>query len=235
MFGKSRFNFALAGIFGLVALVVASTGADAQQVRPSANGGMEVSFWGGCVAYYDNAGRRTDHRSCGQRELEHADAIMASRQQAYGGWNGGWGWNDGGMGQPRIDFNQNGYARVLFPDGCAVTYDNAGRRISHQSCSQNHLTVADRAIASGAGRWSGGGSRWDSGYDGYGGGRPRVFVASNGAGRVVVGGRCTVYYDPSGRRISHEACGQSELQRADRAMYSWRLNSGSGGSAWYYN
>lgn len=242
MIGKTRFHVTLAAIAGFFVLLLAASTASAQEIRTMNDGQTQVRYWGGCTVYYDYAGRRINHQSCGGDQLQRADALMASRQQAYGGnWGNNYGYNNGNYGygnysRPRVDFDQSGYGRVTFPEGCSVSYDNSGRRISHQSCGQEQLAIADRAVAGGRqGGWnSGWNPDWNSGggWNGYGA-PTRIFMSSSGSGHVLVGNNCTVYYDGSGRRTSHEGCGQAELQQADQALYSWRRNQGYSGSPYY--
>jgi len=122
-----------------------------------------------------------------------------------------------------VDIQANGI-QVGFPGGnCSVFYDLRGRfRSARQTCNSGQIQRANAAVA----------QRVRPNYapapGGAVGNAPRAFVAANGAGQVVYPrARCTVSYDPRGRRLNAlRGCSRSQVRTADRLFRAERARHG---------
>ena len=132
------------------------------QIIAGANREAEVVVSSNCVIHYDAGGQRVRARStCSSDELAEADAAQAAYRQEQG-------WDDPGAdqalaekattgeaadvavegGMPEVVIDGNGKSRVVFRDGCTVSYDDRGRRTGHtRPCDASQVQGADQAMA----------------------------------------------------------------------------------------
>lgn len=111
-----------------------SRGGGGMDVQREPNGAARVTFNDGCLVTYNRDGRRSGSRGCHPSQVERADKAIQVSSDDRGG---------GGLRIQRLD---GGARRVVFNDGCAVTYNRKGDRSGSQGCTPNQVQRADRAI-----------------------------------------------------------------------------------------
>ena len=131
------------------------------QIIAGANREAEVVFSGNCVVHYDAEGFRVRGRTtCSSEQLAEADAAQSAYREEEG-------WDDpeaDAMAEdvptgaaedatveedmPEVVIDGNGKSRVVFGDGCTVSYDDRGRRTGQtRPCDATQVVRADQAMA----------------------------------------------------------------------------------------
>lgn len=221
-------RFGLIAAAGIAAgLAGLATPASAQDIKRGVNGNWEVHFSGPCLVGYNQSGSRIFvDRSCSGSQVRTADMMMRGRfnNNQYNPGNNGWGW---GAAQPQVRINNNGWGTVNFRNGCIVTFDRQGRRISDtRPCNSAMRAEAQRLYQQQA--WGGGypGGGYPGGGYGYGYARIDMFGVYIRA--QMQGTNCTYLYTRSGNHVSSQGsqCNSSLRDRANDAVRDYRRQMG---------
>lgn len=124
------------------------------EVFMGGNGEGEVVFGNTtCTVYYNQRGDRTRNLpACSSGQIRNADNAMASyrREQGYpvAGY-GGQSHNNGNPSGsvPEVRVESNGRGKVVFSNGCTVSYSKSGKRVDNtKPCNDSLRRQADDAM-----------------------------------------------------------------------------------------
>jgi hypothetical protein len=201
----------------------------AQEVRGGPNGTWEVHFPGPCTVYYDRAGNRTFATpACIGDQRRVADAAIRARLgNGYNqpGYNYGWGW---GSSEPQVRINPGGWGTVNLRNGCIVTFNRDGYRMSDtRPCNSQMRAYATQLFRS---HMYGGSGYPGQGYPGYGGGYggPRIDLVGNMIRVQMTGTNCTYMYTTGGNHVSTlgNQCNGTLRGIANEAVRDYRRRNG---------
>lgn len=189
--------------------------ADAQTVRRTANGNLEVGFPGPCTVHYDSRGRyRYAERSCSQWQQRAADRAVG---QYAGGDYGRPGLGFGNAARYRVTDIR--YDRVRFADDCRVYFDRLGRYLRDRNgCDLQQRSLATREIN----RWRQQSGFFPGGGGWYPGGQYQDLSLTptyDGGTHVRFRDGCDINYNAYGNRIrADNKCSGMQKARADQAV-----------------
>jgi len=209
-----RLPVILSGIAIVTASTVIASSAEAQSVRRTGGGNLNVEFPGPCTVHYDGYGRyRYADSACNRQQRYVADRVMSDYLRSTAPGFGG------GFGSAKYRITDIRYDRVRFADDCRIYFDRLGRQISEKNgCNSQQRSIASREI----GRW-----RQQNGfYPGGGGWYPggnwndlNITPTYDGGLHVRFRDKCDIYYNRYGYRIrSEDKCSRYQKQRADEAV-----------------
>lgn len=224
-----RFPVLISGLATIAGSIAMAPASDAQSVRRTGGGNLNVEFPGACTVHYDGRGYfRYSDPVCTRQQRYVADQVMRDYVRGNGGpgYGGpdygrpGYGGPDygGGFGQGKYRITDMRYDRVRFADDCRVYFDRLGRQTNSKGgCDNGQRNFASREMA----KW-----RRQSGYFPGGGGyypggsfqELSITPTYDGGLHVRFRDRCDVYYNRYGNRIkADDKCSRYQKQRADEA------------------
>lgn len=209
----------LISISALAAASAFAEPAEAQSVRRTGGGNLNVEFPGPCTVHYGGRGYfRYSDPVCTRQQRYVADQVMRDYIRGNGGPGYGGPNYGGGFGQGKYQITDMRYDRVRFADDCRVYFDRLGRQTnSRGGCDNGQRNFASREMA----KW-----RRQSGYYPGGGGyypggsfqELSITPTYDGGLHVRFRDKCDVYYNRYGYRIkADDKCSRYQKQRADEA------------------
>jgi hypothetical protein len=192
--------------------------AEAQTVRRTGGGNLNVEFPGPCTVHYDGRGYyRYADPVCTRQQRYTADQVM--RNYLRPGAGSGYPGPNYGYGQGKYRITDFRYDRIRFADDCRVYFDRLGRITNDKGgCNSGQRNYASREMT----KWRRNNGYYPGGGGWYPGGQWQDLAITptyDGGLHVRFRDKCDVYYNRYGYRIrSDDKCSRYQKARADEAV-----------------